>query len=76
MRLKRTGRKGQPHYRIVVMPSTSARDGKSIYELGFYNPITKEIKLNTENILKNLNNGVKPTKTVYNLLIKAKILNF
>jgi small subunit ribosomal protein S16 len=74
MRFKRIGRKSQPHYRLVVIPATSRRDGKPVYELGFYNPITKETKLDLENILKNLKNGVQPTKTVYNLLIKSKII--
>jgi small subunit ribosomal protein S16 len=75
MRFKRIGRKGQPNYRLVVMPSTSRRDGRPISELGFYNPITKEIKLDFENIIKYLNNGVQPTKTIRNLLIKEKIIN-
>jgi small subunit ribosomal protein S16 len=73
MRLKRGGRKGQPSYRIVVMPSTSKRDGRPVYELGYYNPITKVMKLDDVNISKNLKNGVQPTKTVKNLLIKAKL---
>jgi small subunit ribosomal protein S16 len=76
MRFKRIGRKGQPSYRLVVITSTSRRDGRPIHELGFYSPITKEIKLDIENIIKNLNNGVQPTKTVRNLLIKAKIIDF
>lgn len=74
MRLKRTGRKRQPNYRIVIMESRSRRDGKAILELGFYNTKTKEIKLDPKNILKNLKNGVKPTKTVHNLLVKTKII--
>jgi small subunit ribosomal protein S16 len=56
------------------MPVTSKRDGKALQELGFYNPITKELKLNVENIVTNLNVGVQPTKTVKNLLLKAKII--
>ena len=74
MRFKRCGRKRQPMYRIVVMPSTSGRDGKAIRELGFYNPLTKETKLDVENIVKSLNTGVQPTKTVKNLLLKAKVI--
>ena len=74
MRFKRCGRKRQPMYRIVVMPSTSNRDGKAIRELGFYNPLTKETKLDVENIVKSLNTGVQPTKTVKNLLLKAKVI--
>jgi small subunit ribosomal protein S16 len=56
------------------MPVTSKRDGKALQELGFYNPITKELKLNVENIVTNLNVGVQPTKTVKNLLLKARII--
>jgi small subunit ribosomal protein S16 len=56
------------------MTVTSKRDGKALQELGFYNPITKELKLNVENIVTNLNVGVQPTKTVKNLLLKAKII--
>lgn len=68
MRFKRVGRKRQPSYRLVVMLSTAPRDGKVIKELGFYNPITKELKLDLEGIQFQLNNGVKTTKVVENLL--------
>ena len=72
MRFKRCGRKRQPTYRIVVMPQHHARDGKAIEELGFITQLTKEIKLDVENIVNRLNTGVQPTKTVKNLLLKAK----
>lgn len=75
LRLKCIGRKGQPNYRLVVMPSTLKREGKPLFELGFYNPIAKEIKLDIDTIIKKLNHGVQPTKTVRNLLIKEKILD-
>jgi len=68
MRFKRVGRKRQPSYRLVVMLSTAPRDGKVIKELGFYNPITKELKLDLEGIQFQLNNGVKTTKVVEDLL--------
>jgi small subunit ribosomal protein S16 len=64
----------EPIYRIVVMVSTSRRDGKAIKELGFYNSITKELKLDVPGAVKYLNSGAQPTKTVKNLLIKANIL--
>ena len=75
IRFKRCGRKRQPIYRIVVMVSTSRRDGKAIKELGFYNSITKELKLDVPGIVGYLNSGAQPTKTVKNLLIKANILS-
>ena len=74
MRLKRCGRERQPTYRIVIMEATYKRDGRAIKELGFYNPITKEIKLDVENIVHNLEKGVQPTSVVKNLLIKSKII--
>ena len=74
MRLKRCGKKQQASYKIVTMTSTSKRDGKEIKYLGFYNTITKELKLDITNIVLNLKFGVKPTKTVKNLLIKSNII--
>jgi|TARA_B110000977_G_C10764676_1_gene372141 small subunit ribosomal protein S16 len=74
MRLKRGGKKRQPHYRIVIMESTSARDSRAIQELGFYNPISKEVKLDVPNVVKYLKFGAQPTETVKNLLVKAKVL--
>ena len=38
IRLKRTGRKNAPSYRIVVADARSPRDGKVVEELGWYNP--------------------------------------
>lgn len=74
MRFKRCGRKRQPTYRLVVMSSTSRRDGRPIQELGYYNPLTKETKLDVPNIIQCLEEGVKPTETVKNLLVKAEII--
>ena len=54
MRFKRGGKKRQPSYRIVLMESTSARDSRAIKELGFYNPISKEVKLDVPSIVKYL----------------------
>jgi small subunit ribosomal protein S16 len=76
MRFKSISRKAQLSYRLVVIPSTSRRDGRPIHELSSYSPITKEIKFDIENIIKNLNSGVQPTKTLRNLLIKVKIIEF
>ena len=75
LRLKKKGKKRQPSYRVVVMLSTSPRDGKVIKDLGFYNPITKELKLDVENIRYQLKNGVQPTQSVKNLLFKQNILS-
>lgn len=74
LRLKRVGRKRSPSYRLVIMENTTRRDGRPIEEVGYYNPISKDYKFDAEKIQKWLNYGIKPTKTVFNLLKKAEIL--
>jgi small subunit ribosomal protein S16 len=74
LRLKRCGRKKQPFYKIVVMNSTSRRDGYALEELGFFNPLNKTFKINKDRTLSRLNQGVQPTETMINLLKIANIL--
>ena len=74
LRLKRGGRKRQPAYRLVVMTNDTKRDGRPIDQVGYYNPITKESKFDNDKIVNCLNQGVKTTQTVENLLKKAKII--
>ena len=50
VRLKRTGTRNAHCFRVVVMDQRSARDGKSIEELGFYNPCTKEEKIKLDRV--------------------------
>ena len=75
LRLKRTGRKGSPSYRLVIMENTSRRDGRPIEELGYYDPLTKNSKFEIEKIQKWLSYGVQPTKIVSSLLKKAEIIS-
>lgn len=75
LRLKKYGRKGQISYRLVVMNSNTKRDGKTIEELGFYNPMTKEVSLNIAKVQTRLNQGVQTTDIVHNLLRKFALIN-
>ena len=73
IRLKRMGAKKSPFYRIVVADSRVARDGKTIQEIGYYDP-TKEpsvIKVDAEAAKKWISNGAQPTDTVRGILKKA-----
>lgn len=70
IRLKKLGRKGKPFYRIVLMESLSKRDGKSIVELGFYDPLNKVLNVDKVNLSKYLNCGAYPTNTVRHLIYK------
>ena len=75
LRLKKYGRKGQPCYRIVAMDSRTKRDGASIEELGFYNPMTDETHLKFERIKARLKDGAQPTETVHNIFVKARVFD-
>ena len=74
LRLKRLGKKRSPFYRLVIMENTCRRNGRPIDEVGYYNPMTKQYKFETEKIKKWLGYGVKPTETVISLLKKAEII--
>jgi small subunit ribosomal protein S16 len=75
LRLKRLGKKRSPSYRLVIMENTSRRNGRPVDEVGYYNPMTKHYKFDTDKIQKWLSYGVKPTETVLNLLKKAEIIS-
>ena len=68
IRFKRMGSKKNPFYRVVVADSRAPRDGKFIEELGYYNPKTKEMKLNKESALAWISKGAQPTDTVKYLI--------
>ena len=76
IRLRRMGQKKAPFYRVVVADSRSPRDGRSIEEIGYYNPMTNpaEIKIDAEKAKTWLTNGAQPTETVKSLLKKSEIL--
>ena len=68
IRLKRLGAKKSPSYRVIVINSTTKREGKPIEELGHYNPKTKEMKLNKASALAWISKGAQPTDTVKYLI--------
>ncbi len=74
LRLKRFGKKGEAWFRIVAVNSTSRRDGRPLEQLGFYNPRTKETRLDTEAIRARLAQGAQPTDSVVSLLERGGLL--
>lgn len=66
IRLRRTGAKNNPHYRIVVADSRRAATGKFIEEIGYYSPVTEPvtIKIDKDKANKWIGNGAKPSATV------------
>ncbi len=73
LRLRRTGRKNQPSYKVVAADSRSPRDGRFIESVGTYNPLRNpaEIKFNEEKAFKWLKRGAMPSDTVRSLLRKS-----
>ncbi len=71
IRLKRLGRKKRPFYRIVVTDIRNRRDGKPLAELGYYNPLTKELKLDKSTALDWVSKGAQPSDTVKRLIDNA-----
>jgi small subunit ribosomal protein S16 len=76
IRLRRTGRKGQGYFRIVVADQATARDGRIVETLGHYNPRANPavIEVDLEKARAWLNRGARPTDTVRSLLRKAGVL--
>ena len=72
IKLTRLGSKKHPFYRVVAANDETARDGRPLEFLGYYNPMTHphQVKLDAENIKKWLDRGAQPTDTVRSLLSK------
>ena len=75
IRLKRYGRKKEAVYRIIVIDSKKRRDGKALEEIGFYNPFTKETKINIDRINNRITQGAQFTDTVKNIVNKLRKIN-
>ncbi|BEV35731.1 30S ribosomal protein S16 [Synechococcus sp. M16CYN] len=74
LRLKRFGKKQEASFRLVACNSTSRRDGRPLQELGFYNPRTKQTRLDTEAIRERLAQGAQPTEVVRTLLERGGLI--
>lgn len=76
IRLKRLGAKKAPFYRIVVADAHTPRDGKTLAEIGLYDPTKKptELRVDRDEAKKWLSAGAQPTDTVRALLKKSGAL--
>ncbi|TET17685.1 MAG: 30S ribosomal protein S16 [Dehalococcoidia bacterium] len=76
IRLRRTGVKKRPSYRLVVADVRAPRDGAFINIIGHYNPLTdpETIVIDEEKALHWLRQGAQPTATAARLLSKAGIM--
>ncbi|MEK7505788.1 MAG: 30S ribosomal protein S16 [Patescibacteria group bacterium] len=76
IRLQRVGRKHEPSFRLVVTDSkNSTKSGKFLEILGSYDPRFKKPVIDAESAKVWMSKGAKPSGTVHNLFIDAKILS-
>ena len=75
LRLKVFGSKKRPFYRIVAMTKSTKRDGKTLEELGHYDPKKgrDEVALDRERVEYWLKIGAKPSETVKSILKRLEI---
>ena len=75
IRLSRGGAKGRPFYHVVVTDQRNKRDGRSIENVGFYNPVAsgkdKRLELNVERVNQWVGKGAQLTDKVAALLKEA-----
>ena len=73
IRLARGGSKKHPFYQIVVTDSRSARNGRFIEKIGFFNPLARgqevRLELNKDRVDHWVGQGAQPSVRV-NTLIK------
>lgn len=66
IRMRRTGAKKRPSYRVVVADSKYQRDGRYIEQLGYYDPLTEPatFKVDAARFEAWIRNGAKPSESV------------
>jgi small subunit ribosomal protein S16 len=75
IRLRRTGTTKRPTYRVVVADSRTARDGRFIEQIGFYDPLTEPptVRIDADRAADWLRKGAVPSNTVRALLARAGV---
>lgn len=70
IRLKRIGRRNRPFYRLIVIDSRKRRDGASIEQIGWYNPIDPKhsYEIMDDRILYWLGEGAIPSNAVKKIM--------
>ena len=75
IRLTRGGAKKRPFYHIIVTDSRSARDGRNIERVGYYNPVAQgaeqRVVLDTARVDHWVSQGAQRTNTVRDLYTEA-----
>jgi len=77
IRMRRTGRRNRPCYRITVADSRSPRDGRLVEHLGLYDPLNKDLEkqvsFNVERAKYWVGQGAQPSETVNSIFQRFKV---
>ena len=74
IRLSRTGRENLSFFRIVLTEKTAAAKHGYKKVLGFYNPLTKEIKFEKDEAQKYISTGAKYSPSLQKILERNKLI--
>jgi small subunit ribosomal protein S16 len=75
IRFQRIGRTNDPAFRIVVLEKERAAKAGNILELlGTYNPRSKALTLNEEQVKHWISKGAQPTDSIHNLLVNKGVI--
>ena len=75
IRMRRLGAKKRPFFRVVVIDSHAARDGRALEVLGHYNPTTvpETFRMNHQRLEHWMTRGAQPSDTLRTLLIRHPV---
>ena len=68
VRLSRTGKRHDPHYRVVVLERRSKRDGKTVANIGYWWPGKEKVEIDKKAYEWWLGKGAQPTRAVGKLV--------
>jgi small subunit ribosomal protein S16 len=75
IRFQRIGRTNDPAFRIVVLEKErAAKAGNIVEQLGTYNPRSKALTLDEEQVKHWISKGAQPTDSIHNLLINKGVI--
>lgn len=79
IRMKRSGRRNRPCYRISVADSRDPRDGRTLESLGLYDPIARseemQVKLDVDRARYWVEQGARPSETVASIFKRLGVIS-
>lgn len=74
IKLSRKGKTKEPTFRLIVCEKTKDPWGTYLENVGFYNPRTKELKLEADRIKYWIEKGAQPSATIWNMLVSKGLV--